>query len=173
MKKLDRAQIIALMLVVALIINAALHYIHPAYRYYHDKFAALEGQLIKRIVDYERNIATNVVPAFLAVSSNNLEIIKVQFANALNTVNTNLVNNHRVNNVNDDSRKIQNVNGHYFRCGDLRGVCIDDIPYFLGDAYHGADIISIDKSSVTTTDGIYFFVRGKKNLNADITNKEG
>lgn len=155
-KPMDKAQIIALCLVVALVLNSVVHWVHPAYRYYKAEIARQDAAFDKRFDSFVRDVQTNIVPAIVSVSSNNLLAVRHYVDNQPRLpVGADLPSYDNQSAKKENKPKYETVDGRVFSCGRDSGVWIDGIDYYVGDYYLDGVIVDIRKGAFVTTSGLY------------------
>ena len=156
---LDKSQVIALLLIFALLINAAIHFSHPSYRFYRQNISRLDSEF-KAFRDRVQNdfvpalmfVATNLTSTAVAVSS---ELLPT--AESADTV----LPDKKVKPV-----EPKEVDCFFFVVGGRRAIYYQGFPFFVGDSFRGGEIVSIDASSFRTVDGL-FLIRDNRRSFAD------
>lgn len=142
MAKLDKSQVIAISLVVALAFNAVVHATSPAYRYYRENFQLVESSLEMKFKEHCHNIETNVISICSVFTTNILN-----FASSLSHSSPSPGKSSDSTSVKLDTPILPEVDvlaydyasvdgfplavigGQYFKCGDIfpRGGVISSI----------------------------------------------
>lgn len=140
--QLDKSQVIALSLVVALLFNALVHLSSPAYRYYKQQFALVEQRLGTRYADYCQNVQSNVLHICAVTTTNLLDMVAARPTAAVGgtpaeevakveTVTPILpeVDTLAYSYATVDGLPLAVIRGQYYRCGDIfpRGGLISSI----------------------------------------------
>lgn len=130
--QLDKSQVIALSLVVALVFNAVVHLSSPAYRYYKQQFALVEQRLGGRYSDYCQNVQSNVLHICAVTTTNLLEMVAARPAFSVGSTPAEGVS--KVDSVTPilpevdtlaysyamvDGLPLAVIRGQYYRCGDI------------------------------------------------------
>ena len=76
MKKLDQPQVIAILLIIALLLNALIHFTSPAYKFYRQAALELEKRVDTRFDSYTQTVRTNVTDAVVEFYTNVLSIVE-------------------------------------------------------------------------------------------------
>ena len=157
----DRKLLIILICVIVL--QACMILTHPAYRYYRTQVQSLRDDYLR----FERQVREDFVPAITNFVSS------VPRGTHTEIVNTEIVNTENVNteNVNVPIEKppFTELNTFPFSINDKLGFSFNGFYYFVGDAFMGSEIISIDGAGFRLANG---YVKFTQNVNTQNVNTE-
>ena len=85
-KNLDKSQVIALLLVAALVVNAVVHFTSPAYRFYRDQFKLVEQRLDTKYNLFSSTVRTNVTDAVVEFYTNVIAMVSARPADVKGVV---------------------------------------------------------------------------------------
>lgn len=160
---LDKAQVIALLLVVALIFNAIIHWTHPAYRYYRDKISLMDSRYDARYKEFVSDVRTNLVPSIAFVATNNINSL-VAFSRSFQ--NSSQFQD-RVSSSSSSSKTLNRskLNANYWSIGGDYGLWFEGYSYRVGDSFRGENILAIDPSCMLCDNTLYIIGRSSSNSN--------
>lgn len=162
MKRLNTNQVLQLVLIIALIVNAVIHFTSPSYRYYRENF----DQVKKGVVDFERKVKTDFVPAILTLATNRNFIV---VSNSVSVSDTVKISAPLLSDTNSVSR-LMSLDFRWFQGPRGYGFDLDGFHYHVGDVLFGSVIRSISPTMVVTDD--YQFIKpilGKFTLNNSVS----
>lgn len=146
MKRPSSTQLLQLFLILALIVNAIIHFTSPSYRFYKENVDRLD----RVFHDFERQVKIDFVPAIISVASNNTY-------RATETNFSNSVSNSTSSSEFPSSGTLFNLDYHYFTAGNKSGFHFDGHDYFNGDSFFGSSIRVITPTVIVTDS--YHFVK--------------
>ena len=162
----DRKLLIILICVIVL--QACMILTHPAYRYYRTQVQSLRDDYLR----FERQVREDFVPAITNFVSSvprgtHTEIVNTEIVNTEN-VNTENVNTENVN-VPIEKPPFTELNTFPFSINDKLGFSFNGFYYFVGDAFMGSEIISIDGAGFRLANG---YVKFTQNVNTQNVNTQ-
>ena len=162
MKRLNTNQLLQLVLILALVVNAVIHFTSPSYRYYRENFDRVQ----KGVVDFERKVKADFVPAILTLATNRNFIV---VSNSVSVSDTVKVTAPLLSDTNSVSR-LMSLDFRWFQGPRGCGFDLDGFHYHVGDVLFGSVIRSISPTMVVTDD--YQFIKpllGKFTLNNSVS----
>lgn len=148
--KLNSNQVLQLVLILALVVNAVIHFSSPSYRYYKENI----DQIKEGVLNFERKVQSDFVPAILSVASN--RVVFSSSSNVVSVSSSTSLSPAVVFDTNSCSR-LFSLNFRWFVSGSRYGFELDGCNYFEGDTLFGSPIRSVSPTMVITDD--YQFVK--------------
>lgn len=136
---LNFTQWLQLGLLIALLINAVVHYTSPAYRYYQDKFSQFETSFS----DFRRRVQCDFVPSIYEIISNRSVVVS-----SCPSPSSSLVGNYSVKS--NEVGRLFDLDYHYFESGSSSCFEVDGHYYTVGDSFYGSVIRHVSPTIVVT-----------------------
>lgn len=158
MKKLSLNQVLQLVLIFALVLNALIHFTSPTYRYYQENFEKVR----KGVNEFEQKVKLDFVPAILNLASNRVQVSSSVSSSSLPDRPLLLSGT----NTND---RLMSLDFQWYQFGNSFGFELDGKYYQQGDLLFGSVIRSVTPTLVVTDD--YQFIKpliGKFTLSTDM-----
>lgn len=160
MKKLSLNQVLQLVLIFALVLNALIHFTSPTYRYYQENFEKVR----KGVTEFEQKVKLDFVPAILNLASNRVQVSSTVIPD--NPDKPNLLVGTNAN------ERLMSLDFHWYQMGNSFGFELDGRYYQQGDLLFGSVIRSVTPTLIVTDD--YQFIKpliGKFSLSTDLKSK--
>lgn len=166
MKRLSTNQILQVLLIVALVVNAVIHFTSPSYRFYKENFETVK----KGVVDFENKVKLDFVPAILSIASNRVFVVS---SNGLDNVSSSVSLSSSAPLLCCDSNnnsRLMSLDFRWYKTPSGYGFELDGGYYSAGDLLFGSVIRSVTPTMVVTDD--YQFIKpliGKFSLDSSVT----
>lgn len=163
MKKLTLNQVLQLVLIFALVLNALIHFTSPTYRYYQENFEKVR----KGVSDFEQKVKLDFVPAILNLASNRVQVSSSVSSSFSSSSDRPLLL--PGTNTND---RLMSLDFQWYQMGNSFGFELDGRYYQQGDLLFGSVIRSVTPTLIVTDD--YQFIKpliGKFSLSTDVKSK--
>lgn len=144
--KLDKAQVIAILLTGALLVNAAIHFTHPSYKYYKQNVARLDSEF----KEFRERVQNEFVPAVMLIATN-INALAVLSSSPGFATNALVLASQPI-----QPPQPQDVDCHYFVCQGRRGFKYQGFPFFVGDTFFGEEILAVDPTCFKTSERLYY-----------------
>lgn len=169
--KVNRHEVICVLLIAALAVNSVVHWIHPAYRYYERNISRLDERYQRLYDDFTSDVSTNIAPSIIFATTNSIAA-SVAIVRSMSGGDSDSGSPSSFDGSPGKFGKFSrttltnsfDIVGHYFKVGDLRGAWIDGYAYYLGDDYRGHQITYLSPSVMRTGDIWYYFSRAHRSI---------
>ena len=168
MRRFNSNQVLQLVLIAALIVNAVIHFTSPSYRYYRENI----DQIKEGVSKFETKVQADFIPAILSAASNRVFVVSSNSVSVSSSSVSSPAGPSVVFDTNSVSR-LFSLNFRWFVFEGRYGFELDGCDYFEGDRIFGSLIRSVSPTMVVTDD--YQFVKpliGKFSLNSSSTVSE-
>lgn len=174
---LSRGQLMAVVLILATVLNALMHFTHPAYRYYKE-FSRAQAEKFDAL---EKRIRADFVPAIMSAVSNRSAAVASPFSSASPSLPSSS------GSFPSSSPAVPVVYGSDVRKDvKLRFASVNDVPFVtvndtvhltIGDDFFGEPIRRITPTCLFTDSAVYLYVdspsREKTQLKQEVGNDIG
>lgn len=174
---LSRGQLMAIVVVLATVLNVITHFTHPAYRYYKE-FSRAQAEKFDAL---EKRIKSDFVPAIMFAVSNRIAAVASPFSSAAlslpASVGSSPLSSSAVPVVyGGDVRK--DVKLRFSSVNDVPFVTVNDTVHLtIGDDFFGEPIRRITPTCLFTDSAVYLYVdspkQEKMQLNQEVENDVG
>lgn len=170
---LSRGQLMAVVLILATVLNIVMHFTHPAYRYYKE-FSRAQAEKFDAL---EKRIRADFVPAIMSVVSNRSAAVASPFASIAHSLPSSA-----------GSSPSSSAAGPVVYGGDvrkdvrLRFSSVNDVPFVtvndtvhltIGDDLFGETIRRITPTCLFTDCAVYFYADSPKRENTQLKQEVG
>ena len=165
-KRFTTNQILQLLLIIALVVNAVIHFTSPSYRFYKENFESVK----KGVVDFENKVKLDFVPAILTLATNRVVVLS---SNGLDNVSSSVSLVSSAPSISCDSNtnsRLMSLDFRWYKTPSGYGFELDGSYYAAGDLLFGSVIRSVTPTMIVTDD--YQFVKpliGKFSLDSSVT----
>lgn len=159
---LSRGQLMAVVLILATVLNVVMHFTHPAYRYYRE-FSRAQAEKFDAL---EKRIRADFVPAIMSAVSNRSAAVASPFSSAAPSLSSS------VGLFSSSSPAVPVVYGGDVRKDvKLRFSSVNDVPFVtvndtvhltIGDDLFGESIRRITPTCLFTDSAVYLYVDSPK-----------
>ena len=161
MKKLflpeNRPMLVAVLLIVALLVNGILHYTHPAYRYYREQLQNLRVEYTGKVDAFKEEVQRDILPRWLDTVSN--VVVRSSAREMLSRLPLRTRDGVSIVPSAPSVPSLSSLpfgNARFFIVDGRFGVEWQGSSFYVGDPFLGSRITSIDRSCFSLSDGRIF-----------------